>query len=1309
MASSKTGRRSASPLPTEDDDRPRTLRTVFQRRCPEEQAMRRTAIAELVREASEPFLHGLDQDDRSRSGLNTEGFGPPPGGGMGARLRAPLAHSLDGPMRFSSSFECGNLLMAKLVVTGQGGSSSSTAQAGKPSTASTAAGDGAESAGDGPDGSQPSAGADDGNAAAHPQAEVEYDLFLDSDTQSSAGHTQWFYFAVRTHDFRGRAHFRIVNLRKRKSLYQQGMQPHCYSLRRNKGWEPFSCEDIAYIANSDLPAKFRRKNGDETIKPDLNTLAFSYNVTQLDDEIYFAAYPPYSYTMMSRFLGQLHGHAHARRHFQRSELCRSIGQLPVPALVISQDIAVTPDIVSNGLEGGPTSVATPSPSVGAEGFERGRPRGPRPAIAVIARQHPGEVVGSWSVQGFLKFILGPSAIARKLREAYVFHVVPMVNVDGVVHGNSRCTLAGVDPNRVWHDPNPIIHPVVYALKQYLRNVAQGSGAKGIELFLDMHGHSAKFGCFFYGSNPLASIANAVFPKLCEVATRDISFEQCHWRCSRSHRKTARYVVYKQIGVKYAYTMECSLFAPVGWSSRKMSPPASAAMSPVSMSPEGSDEDAPAERARDYSTAHFTPPNAHFTPERVEWIGFAVGCAAATFLNVQADLVAGEEGPVDEDGEQGQCQCHRISRECHCENSFMPDVRCPQVLARRPWSALPLLESTSFNEVLEDLSATYGDTVPDFARYVQGDASDGGDSDGDDLPELEPLALAPESETVGAQRGKGSKDQPPGPGVTPTPVALGPCTASAVGAVPPRPPRGKAAPAREPTLRLAVSSKGSSVGGSCSQPPPVGAGRAVGSSAVANGNAASGSAVAANVVGRGVVGLPNAAAPPSVMVGRRVRAVQSATVNRSRSVDQRSGSPSDLFAGALPAPGGGQSWSCGTGPQAGTLNIAHGPKMQWPPALRMDAKSTVAGRAEKAAQFWMEEGSRNASVNTGGNTGGASLGGTADYPAAGPCSCRNTPSPSGAPSGPVGAVPWEGTGASASMPGEWVSFSSGGVAGAAGMVVAEKSPGRRPSTVVAGGPGNSNFGVAMASAASAGRGGRRPSLDMPDSIAMLLPQQGRNGSALGSGMLPSMANVSLAAVPVNQLYHLPPGALDDFGVVGVSGNRRNPASRGGGGSGCGALRPSGARGTGSCGGNAGSVTERSTRHSPPNVEPPRQPRSAPTLEGSAARQIQRRGTPVEGGTGDEEAASAPPEQQAFLASRPLASVRKAVPTAQGPQQEMGTIGAGIAPFTGPARSAGDAVNPKTRGGPPVGVEERRRDSASGRDSATGQRHRSGEAS
>jgi murein tripeptide amidase MpaA len=30
-------------------------------------------------------------------------------------------------------------------------------------------------------------------------------------------------------------------------------------------------------------------------------------------------------------------------------------------------------------------------------------------------------------------------------------VVPMVNPDGVIHGNSRCNLSGLDLNRQWGD------------------------------------------------------------------------------------------------------------------------------------------------------------------------------------------------------------------------------------------------------------------------------------------------------------------------------------------------------------------------------------------------------------------------------------------------------------------------------------------------------------------------------------------------------------------------------------------------------------------------------------------------------------------------------------------------------------------------------------------------------------------------------------------------------------------------------------------------------------------------------------------
>jgi len=36
-----------------------------------------------------------------------------------------------------------------------------------------------------------------------------------------------------------------------------------------------------------------------------------------------------------------------------------------------------------------------------------------------------------------------------LRHHFVFKIIPMVNVDGVIHGNNRCSLAGVDLNRHW--------------------------------------------------------------------------------------------------------------------------------------------------------------------------------------------------------------------------------------------------------------------------------------------------------------------------------------------------------------------------------------------------------------------------------------------------------------------------------------------------------------------------------------------------------------------------------------------------------------------------------------------------------------------------------------------------------------------------------------------------------------------------------------------------------------------------------------------------------------------------------------------
>jgi murein tripeptide amidase MpaA len=53
------------------------------------------------------------------------------------------------------------------------------------------------------------------------------------------------------------------------------------------------------------------------------------------------------------------------------------------------------------------------------------------------------------MKGLIDFLVGDSEEARKLRDAYVFKIVPMLNIDGVVNGNYRTSLVGVDLNRRW--------------------------------------------------------------------------------------------------------------------------------------------------------------------------------------------------------------------------------------------------------------------------------------------------------------------------------------------------------------------------------------------------------------------------------------------------------------------------------------------------------------------------------------------------------------------------------------------------------------------------------------------------------------------------------------------------------------------------------------------------------------------------------------------------------------------------------------------------------------------------------------------
>jgi murein tripeptide amidase MpaA len=53
---------------------------------------------------------------------------------------------------------------------------------------------------------------------------------------------------------------------------------------------------------------------------------------------------------------------------------------------------------------------------------------------------------------------------RELRKHFVFKIVPMLNPDGVVHGNYRCSYLGCDLNRKWLMPNKFLHPTIFYSK-----------------------------------------------------------------------------------------------------------------------------------------------------------------------------------------------------------------------------------------------------------------------------------------------------------------------------------------------------------------------------------------------------------------------------------------------------------------------------------------------------------------------------------------------------------------------------------------------------------------------------------------------------------------------------------------------------------------------------------------------------------------------------------------------------------------------------------------------------------------------------
>ena len=103
---------------------------------------------------------------------------------------------------------------------------------------------------------------------------------------------------------------------------------------------------------------------------------------------------------------------------------------------------------------------------------------------IIARQHPGESMAEWFMEGVLERLLDPDdPVARELLRRAVFYVVPNMNPDGSRRGHLRTTALGVNLNRVWDDPSMTRCPEVAVVRDKMEQT-------GLAFFLDVHGDEA---------------------------------------------------------------------------------------------------------------------------------------------------------------------------------------------------------------------------------------------------------------------------------------------------------------------------------------------------------------------------------------------------------------------------------------------------------------------------------------------------------------------------------------------------------------------------------------------------------------------------------------------------------------------------------------------------------------------------------------------------------------------------------------------------------------------------------------------------
>ena len=120
-------------------------------------------------------------------------------------------------------------------------------------------------------------------------------------------------------------------------------------------------------------------------------------------------------------------------------------------------------------------------------------------VWLYARQHPGESMAEWWMEGALEKLTDPAdPHTRSLLGKCRFHIVPNMNPDGSRRGHLRTNYAGVNLNREWDNPTAERSPEVLAVRGAMDE-------SGVDWAMDIHGDEAIPAVFLAGFEGIPSL------------------------------------------------------------------------------------------------------------------------------------------------------------------------------------------------------------------------------------------------------------------------------------------------------------------------------------------------------------------------------------------------------------------------------------------------------------------------------------------------------------------------------------------------------------------------------------------------------------------------------------------------------------------------------------------------------------------------------------------------------------------------------------------------------------------------------------